>query len=423
MDYWFREKQKLNYAEPNLTDDYGTLGTFTITVNECHIQQESEVGLLVADSLSYPYFVHDICWVKCFPQNNNDYFFEKQIRELNGIDGIDKYYNWVKSKYKHLLPYYREKLMREIPIKYKYSIGDIIFMNISDEIGQIQDRRYDIKADSILYNVKIIDLNKNALVTLKYFNDITENNIKICICAMDCFVKFNNNPQAIQAYALYIRAQSQCRLQMQKYNTLKQICYESCENVLQALANKFMVWLQSRNFVHQFRSASAPMAKHMFLALMIKYLELEYNVSTDIWKERNNKIKSKILSLDLVAAVFSIHVVKNKLKNGWEIFIAEPIIVWEKNEMRLSAHICDLNPTTKLINGDPDKKRERLHRYNQFRNVARKFYKKLVLAYIRQNTERFEITSNWINSHVIAFFGINKVKAYRNYCVMKGKKL
>ncbi len=181
------------------------------------ILSQSSAGLLIGGAATYPYFVDDICWVKFYPNNNEDYFFEKQIGELNNMDGIEGYYNWVKSKYKYLVPIYRETLMEQIPIEYKYSAGDIIFVNTDNTIGQIEERKYELESNSIVYNIRIIDLNKNSLNTLTY-NNVVENNIQLGISALDCFLKFNNNPQAIQAYALYVWSQLKCFLQEQKYD-------------------------------------------------------------------------------------------------------------------------------------------------------------------------------------------------------------
>eukprot|EP01084_Bolivina_argentea_P105725 189333_1 len=165
MSWSFRQIKKINYAEPDLTDDYGTFGTFSINQNDCYVQFQSEAGLLIAGEASYPYFVHDICWVNFTPSNNDKYYFEKQVSELNDINGIDKYYQWVKSKYKYLLPNYRQALLKEIPIKYKYSIGDIIFMDGQNDIGQIKNNKYDVETNSILYDIRIIDLNQNSLIS------------------------------------------------------------------------------------------------------------------------------------------------------------------------------------------------------------------------------------------------------------------
>ncbi len=62
MSWSFRQIQKSNYAEPDLTDDYGTLATFSINQDDCYLQFQSEAGLLIgfAGEASYPYFVHEI---------------------------------------------------------------------------------------------------------------------------------------------------------------------------------------------------------------------------------------------------------------------------------------------------------------------------------------------------------------------------
>ncbi len=186
MERKLRDKKRINYRDDNLTDDYGRFGTFAINSEECIIQQESTIGLLIAGSATYPYFC-DI------------YYFEKQINQLNRIDGIETYYNWVKGNYKYLLPHYRHSLIQQIPIKYKYSMGDIIFIVGNDEIGQIESRQYDMDNNKIVYNIRIIDidLNKNSLITLKLCKDIVEDRIQIVISALDCVNKWNNNPQTM----------------------------------------------------------------------------------------------------------------------------------------------------------------------------------------------------------------------------------
>ncbi len=114
---------------------------------------------------------------------------------------------------------------------------------------------------------------------------------------------------------------------------LKQICYESAEHVLQCIADKFIVYMESRRFVHQRRSGSAPITKNTFEIIMIHYLDSEYNLSVNVWqhKRKQLKIQSSKLPLSIVAAVFGVDVVsKTFIKTGWKVFIAEPIIVWER---------------------------------------------------------------------------------------------
>ncbi len=42
MSWSFRQIKKINYAEPDLTDDYGTFDTFSINQNDCYIQFEAD---------------------------------------------------------------------------------------------------------------------------------------------------------------------------------------------------------------------------------------------------------------------------------------------------------------------------------------------------------------------------------------------
>ncbi len=42
MSWSFRQIKKINYAEPDLTDDYGIFNTFSINQNDCYIQFQAE---------------------------------------------------------------------------------------------------------------------------------------------------------------------------------------------------------------------------------------------------------------------------------------------------------------------------------------------------------------------------------------------
>ncbi len=99
MSCRLRPKKDVNYADDLRTDYYGTFGTFKININQCHIKYKYNDGLLIGAEATYPYIINKKCWVKFYPENNQELFFEKQIHELKKINGIEVYFDWVRSKY------------------------------------------------------------------------------------------------------------------------------------------------------------------------------------------------------------------------------------------------------------------------------------------------------------------------------------
>eukprot|EP01084_Bolivina_argentea_P272548 464080_1 len=124
--YWLRDKERISYNQPELTDDYRELGMFSIDINHCKIEHHSIYGLMIGSTISYPYFVRNMLWCKFNTLNYKNYYFEKTIEEIKSIKGIESYFDWIRSKYHLLLPHYRNGLSLHINIKYKYQPGDIV---------------------------------------------------------------------------------------------------------------------------------------------------------------------------------------------------------------------------------------------------------------------------------------------------------
>ncbi len=75
---------------------------------------------------------------------------------------------------------------------------------------------------------------------------------------------------------------------------------------------------------------------------------------------------------------------KSYLKKHWKI-------KFEYGEFTFKAHVCDVNNASKVMNGDPETKRERDKRQRRYYKEQRRFYEKLLVAYIRQNTSKMQM--------------------------------
>ncbi len=70
---------------------------------------------------------------------------------------------------------------------------------------------------------------------------------------------------------------------------LSEMCYELCEHMLDVINQNWIVWMASRSFVNQYRSASTTSTRNM--EKMIPYMQRQYGIPQTYWKETTNKIK------------------------------------------------------------------------------------------------------------------------------------